>query len=82
MRRELTDEQRQHIAPHLPPKRRTGWPIQTDPLRCAQRWIVERSTAWLQSFRPVLVRHERLLTTYRAFVLLACVMITLGALLR
>jgi hypothetical protein len=29
-----------------------------------------------------LVRHERLLTTYRAFVVLACVMLTLGALLR
>jgi hypothetical protein len=30
----------------------------------------------------VMVRHERLLTTYRAFVLLACIMITLGALLK
>jgi len=53
-----------------------------DPARYAQRWIIERSTAWLQNFRRVLVRHERLLTTYRAFVVLACVMITLAALLR
>jgi len=36
----------------------------------------------LQNYRRVLVRHERLLTTYRAFVVLACVMITLGTLLR
>jgi transposase len=53
-----------------------------DPARYAQRWIVERTTAWLQNYRRVLVRHERLLTTYRAFVVLACLMITLGALLK
>ncbi len=53
-----------------------------DPARYAQRWIIERTNAWLQNYRKVLVRHERLLTTYRAFVVLACVMITLGALLR
>ena len=45
-----------------------------------KRWIVERTTAWLQNYRRVLVRHERLLTTYRAFVVLACMMIALGAL--
>jgi transposase len=53
-----------------------------DPVRYAQRWIIERTTAWLQNYRRVLVRHERLLTTYRAFVVLACVIITLGALLK
>jgi len=53
-----------------------------DPLRYRQRWIIERTTAWLHNFRRVLVRHERLLTTYRAFVLLACIIITLGALLK
>jgi transposase len=42
---------------------------------------VDRTTAWLQNYRRVLVRHERPLITYRAFVVLACVIITLGALL-
>jgi len=56
--------------------------LPADPLRYAQRWIVERSTAWLQNSRRVLVRHDRLLTPYRAFVLLACVMITPEAPLR
>ncbi len=51
-----------------------------DPVRYAQRWIIERSTAWFQNFRRVLVRHERLLTTYRAFAVLACVIITLAPL--
>jgi transposase len=53
-----------------------------DPTRYAQRWIIERTNGWLLNYRRVLVRHDRLLTTYRAFVVLACVMITLGALLR
>ena len=75
------------IAHTIPPirrrgRRRPGRPIQTDPIRCASRWIIERTKAWLQNYRRVLVRHERLLTTYRAFVVLACVMIALGTLLR
>jgi transposase len=53
-----------------------------DPERYADRWIIERTNAWLQNYRRVLTRHDRLLTTYRAFVVLACVMITLGALLK
>jgi len=75
------------IGHTIPPIRRTGRFRQRrlpryDPQRYAQRWIIERTNAWLQNYRKVLVRHERLLTTYRAFVVLACVMITLGALLR
>ena len=73
------------IAHTIPPirrrgKRRRGRPIQADPLRYAKRWIIERTNAWLQNYRRVLVRHERLLVTYRAFVVLACAMIALGAL--
>ena len=75
------------IAHTIPPirrrgRRRPGRPIQADPIRYASRWAIERTNAWLQNYRRVLVRHERLLTTYRAFVVLACVMLTLAALLR
>ena len=73
------------IGHTIPPIVRTGRFRQRrlpryDAERYAQRWIIERTNAWLQNFRRVLVRHERLLTTYRAFVVLACIMITLGAL--
>jgi transposase len=50
--------------------------------RYAQRGIVERTYSWLYNFRRVLVRHERLLSVYRAFVVLACLMITLRTLLK
>ena len=47
-------------------------------LRCyKRRWIIERTNAWLGQFRRLLVRHEHLLSTYRAFFYLACLWITL-----
>jgi transposase len=44
--------------------------------RYKRRWIVERTNAWLGQFRRLLVRHEHLLSTYRAFFYLACLWIT------
>jgi transposase len=45
--------------------------------RYKRRWIVERTHAWLGQFRRLLVRHEHLLSTYRAFFYIACLWITL-----
>jgi transposase len=45
--------------------------------RYVRRWIVERTNSWLGQFRRLLVRHEHMLTTYRAFFYLACFWITL-----
>jgi transposase len=45
--------------------------------RYKRRWIVERTNASLGQFRRLLVRHEHLLATYRAFFYLACLWITL-----
>ncbi len=53
----------------------------SDPLRqrLKKRGIelMERTNAWLGQFRRLLVRHEHLLSTYRAFFYLACFWITL-----
>jgi len=45
--------------------------------RYKRRWIIERTNAWLGQFRRLLVRHEHLLSTYKAFFYLACLWITL-----
>ena len=45
--------------------------------RYKRRWKIERTNAWLGQFRRLLVRHEHLFTTYRAFFYLACLWITL-----
>ena len=45
--------------------------------RYKRRWIIERTNAWFGQFRRLLVRHEHLLATYRAYFYLACLWITL-----
>ena len=45
--------------------------------RYRRRWIVERTNAWLFNFRRLVVRYEHKLENFRAFLHLACVLITL-----
>jgi transposase len=45
--------------------------------RYKKRWKIERTNAWLQNFRRVVVRYERLTANYLALVHLACALITL-----
>ena len=45
--------------------------------RYKKRWKIERTNAWLQNFRRVVIRYERLTANYLAFVYLACALITL-----
>ena len=45
--------------------------------RYRRRWLVERTHAWLQNYRRVLVRYERLAALYLGFVHLACALIVL-----
>lgn len=46
--------------------------------RLRRRWIVERTFAWLHSFRRVVTRFERLVEHYDWFVYLACAFIALS----
>jgi transposase len=50
--------------------------------RYQRRWIVERSSAWLGNFRRLVVRCDRSLTIYQAFVHIACWIIVLRRLLK
>lgn len=45
--------------------------------RYGRRWIIERTNAWLLNFRRLTVRYDYKLEHYRAFVYLACALITL-----
>jgi transposase len=45
--------------------------------RYRRRWKIERTFAWLQTYRRLLVRHDRILGLYQGFFHLACLMITL-----
>lgn len=48
--------------------------------RYRRRWKIERMIAWIGNFRRVVVRYERHLHLYEAFLKIACLMITLRAL--
>ena len=67
----------QLIAPHKSnrkkPATQDGRPLR----RYKRRWKVERLFAWLQNFRRIQVRHDRILENYLAFVLLGCMIIFL-----
>ena len=56
------------------PKR--GRPVTLGP-GYAERWKVERTFAWLGNFRRLLVRHERYLFIFRAFLLVAFILMSL-----
>ena len=45
--------------------------------RYKRRWIIERTNAWLQNFRRLVVRYERSSSNFTAFVHLACALTTL-----
>lgn len=45
--------------------------------RYRHRWIIERTFAWLGSFRRLLVRHERFTSLYRALLYFAAALIAL-----
>jgi transposase len=49
--------------------------------RYQHRWIIERTNAWLQNFRRLVVRYERSAKTFTALVHLACALITLARVL-
>lgn len=64
------------VAPHLRTRKRRyqdGRKLR----RYRRRWIVERTNAWLLNFRRLVVRYERKLELYRAFVYIACALIAL-----
>jgi transposase len=64
------------IVPHLRTRTRR-WQDGRKLRRYRHRWIVERTNAWLQSFRRLAVRYEHELMMYRAFLHLACAIIAL-----
>jgi transposase len=53
-----------------------GRPVKAGP-SYSEHWKVERTFAWLGSFRRLLVRHERHLSTFRAFFLVAFILVSM-----
>ncbi len=76
---------RQDIDPIIPARSNNRRALYQDGRklrRYRNRWIVERTFAWLGWFRRLVVRYERLVTTYAGFFHLACALLTLKVVLK
>ena len=63
---------------YIPHVKQRGQEIQerkTNPRRKAHRWVVEVTHSWLNRFRKLLVRYEKLTETYEALLHMAAAMI-------
>ena len=65
------------IAPHKANRKKPRTQDGRSLRRYRRRWKVERLFAWLQNYRRVLVRYDRFLENYLAFVHLGCIVIFL-----
>ncbi len=77
------------IRVHIPERaffgkrRRRGRPYLVDQARVSQRWVIERTFAWLNNtFRRLRIRYERLAHCYEALCMLGCILICLNRVLR
>ena len=61
---------------HLHARGEEAWRIKREASFRARRWVVERTHSWMNRFRRILVRWEKLATTYLAFLHIACAVIT------
>jgi IS5 family transposase len=74
---------RRGLRPCIPrhrQRRQRGRKLDLLPYR--SRWVVERAFSWLGHFRRLVVRYERWVEVYRAFVLLAFALICLDRILK
>ena len=81
LRVHLAEEGFTLVAPHR--KNRTKAPTSDGRRlrRYKRRWKVERTFAWLHSYRRVMTRHERRVELWDGFVHLACAFIALNKML-
>jgi transposase len=67
---------------HIPVKKKRGQPApkpEKVPGYRARRWVVERTHSWMNRFRRLLIRWEKKVPNYKAFLHFACAWITYKA---
>jgi transposase len=81
LREELAGDGYRLHAPHRKNRTRPSANDGRRMRRYKRRWIVERTFAWVHSYRRVVTRFERNVNLYDGFVHLACAFIALNRLL-
>lgn len=77
VRERLVERGTELVCPHRKNRKKPPTQDGRKLRRYKRRWIVERSIAWLQNFRRLIVRHEYHAHLFDGFVQLACLLITL-----
>lgn len=70
------------IAPHRRNRKKKKTQDGRKLRRYKRRWKVERFFAWLFNYRRTVVRYEYKQENYKAFVLLACILILINSFMR
>jgi transposase len=65
-----------HYVPHVKQRGEEVEAKKKNPRYRARRWVVERAHSWLNRYRKVLVRFEKLAASYEGLLELACALIT------
>ena len=81
LREDLAEDGYTLIAPHRKNRTKSATNDGRRLRRYKRRWIVERTFAWMHSYRRVVTRFERNVNLYDGFVHLACAFIALNRLL-
>ena len=77
LRRRLKRRGIELVCPHRRGRRRATLQDGRKLRRYRRRWIVERTFAWLGNFRRLVVRYERNVQMFEAFIHVACMVIAL-----
>jgi putative transposase len=67
----------QGYVPHIPPRGQPLQPVDRAAGQQPRRWVVERTHAWLNRFRRLLVRWEKKPRNFLALLHLACATLVL-----
>jgi transposase len=70
------------VAPHRRNRKRPKTADGRRLRRYKRRWVVERTFAWLHSYRRVVTRFEKRIDLYDGFVHLACAFIAINRLVK
>ena len=77
LRRALSRRNIELVCPHRRGRKRPAEQDGRALRRYRKRWKIQRTFAWLQNFRRLLVRQDRHILVYQGFFHLACALITL-----
>ena len=65
------------FIPHIKSRGQEKSNKEQNPTYKARRWVVEVTHSWMNRFRKLLVRYEKLTTSYKALLMLSCAFIAL-----